>query len=181
MDRQHANAAEVASGLITLERATVEDAGLLSNLLELYIHDLSAVFRHVALGEDGRYGYPGLSRYWSEPDRRFAFLIRCDGHIAGFALATRGSPLSDDPQVLDVAEFFVLRRYRASGVGRRAANLLWRSMPGRWMVRVGAGNAPALQFWTRVLAEHGQGGATEEERSGPPERPSGWYVFTFES
>jgi predicted acetyltransferase len=166
---------------ITLERATVEHAPLLSNLLELYIHDLSAIFRQVELGEDGRFGYPWLPRYWSEPDRRFAFLIRCDGRVAGFALATRGSPLSHDPDVLDVAEFFVLRRYRASGVGRRAATLLWRSLPGRWMVRVAAGNSAALAFWTRVVEELGPGGASVEEREGPPERPNRWHVFTFDS
>jgi predicted acetyltransferase len=80
-----------------------------------------------------------------------------------------------------VAEFFVLRRYRASGVGRRAANLLWRALPGRWMVRVGAGNSAALGFWTRVITEFANGGVTEEGREGPPERPDRWRVFTFES
>jgi predicted acetyltransferase len=169
------------SGSITLVRATEKDASLLANLLELYIHDLSAIFRHVEIGEDGRYGYPGLPRYWSDPARRFAFLIRCQGRVAGFALATRGSPLSDDSNVLDVAEFFVLRRYRASGVGRRAAALLWGGLPGRWMVRVGAANTAALEFWTRVITEFANGAATQEEREGPAERPSRWRVFTFES
>jgi predicted acetyltransferase len=166
---------------LTLDRATAAEAPLLSNLLELYIHDLSALFPHVELGSDGRYGYPRLPLYWSEPDRRFAFLVRCAGRVAGFVLATRGSPLSDDPDVLDVAEFFVLRRYRGSGVGRRAAVCLWRQLPGRWMVRVSEGNAPALAFWARVIAEFSRGAATEQERSGPPERPKRWRVFTFES
>jgi predicted acetyltransferase len=168
-------------GSITLDRATAEDASLLANLLELYIHDLSAIFRHVELGEDGRYGYRGLPLYWSEPERRFAFLIRCDGRVAGFALATRGSPLGDDPEVFDVAEFFVLRRYRASGVGRRAASLLWERLPGRWMVRVSEANSTALTFWRGTIAGFTQATAVEAERSGPPERPSRWRVFTFES
>ena len=95
---------------VGLVAATPSDSTLLANLLELYIHDLSAAFPDVQLGPDGRFGYPRLPLYWSERDRRFPFLITCDGRAAGFALATRGSPAAEDPAVLDVAEFFVVRR-----------------------------------------------------------------------
>lgn len=81
---------------VTLERATSADATLLANLLELYAHDLSDVFP-MTLGPDGRFGYRRLPLYWSEPDKRFAFLIRRGGEVAGFALVTVGSPASDDP------------------------------------------------------------------------------------
>ncbi len=91
---------------ISLDAAAPSEAPILANLLELYIHELSAVFLNVELGADGRFGYPKLPLYWSEPERRFAFLIRVDGHLAGFALATRGSPVVEDPDVFDVAEFF---------------------------------------------------------------------------
>jgi hypothetical protein len=42
---------------VTLDAATEADAELLSNLLELYIHDLSGVFPSVELGANGRFGY----------------------------------------------------------------------------------------------------------------------------
>jgi predicted acetyltransferase len=87
-----------------LEVATLSEAPLLANLLELYLHDLSVAFPAIQLGADGRFGYPWLPLYWSEPERRFPFLIREAGRVAGFALATRGSPASDDPTVFDVAE-----------------------------------------------------------------------------
>ena len=108
---------------VSLDVAPARDAALLANLLELYVHDLSEAFPLIELGADGRFGYDPLPLYWSEPERRFPFLIRCGGRVAGFVLVARGSPASDDPDVLDVAEFFVLRRYRRSGVGRRAAFL----------------------------------------------------------
>lgn len=41
-----------------LVAATEAEHTLLSNLLELYIHDLSALFPQVRLGPDGRFGYP---------------------------------------------------------------------------------------------------------------------------
>ncbi|MEP6494485.1 MAG: GNAT family N-acetyltransferase [bacterium] len=163
---------------IALEAATSADTTLLSNLLELYIHDLSAAFPNVELGPDGRFGYPSLPLYWSDAERRFAFLIKCDGRVAGFVLAKRGSPAVDDPEVLDVAEFFVLRRYRHSSVGRRAACLLWNRLPGAWTVRVSEGNPGALLFWARVTAEFTHGRATEFNRPGTP---NDWRVYSFES
>src|SRR5690349_11183879 len=108
---------------VALDRATVAEAPLLANLLELYVHDVSDVFTHVELGADGRFGYAKLPLYFSEPERRFPFLIRSGGRVAGFALATRGSPAAAEPgvhhvhDVHDVAEFFVLKRYRGARVG----------------------------------------------------------------
>lgn len=163
---------------VVLDAATVDDAVLLSNLLELYMHDLSAAFPGVELGTDGRFGYSKLALYWSEADRRFPFLIRCDSRVVGFALVTRGSPASDDPNVFDVAEFFVLRRYRRSGVGRRAAHLLWSRLPGSWIVRASEGVPAAVLFWRSTVAEFTSGAGAEVERPGSPH---GWHVFSFGS
>jgi predicted acetyltransferase len=163
---------------VSLEVATPADQPLLANLLELYVHDLSAAFPNVEMGADGRFGYPALPLYWSEPERRFAFLIRTGERVAGFVLVTRGSPALSDPDVLDVAEFFVLRRYRRSQVGRRAAFLLWSRLPGKWAVRVSERNPGALEFWSRVIAELGPHTAIEWQRPGAA---GGWRVFCFET
>lgn len=151
---------------------------LLANLLELYIHDLSDVFPDVELGADGRFGYPRLPLYWSEPQRRFPFLICCDERVAGFALAMRGSPVVNDPDVLDLSEFFVMRRYRRVGVGRAAAFLLWNRIPGDWIIRVAEDNRRALQFWRGVAREYGGAEMTEANAivSGRP-----WRIFAVRS
>jgi predicted acetyltransferase len=163
---------------IILNAATGDEAPLLSNLLELYIHDLSAAFPGVELGADGRFGYSKLALYWSEPDRHFPFVIRWGSRLVGFALATRGSPASDDADVFDVAEFFVIRRHRCSGIGRRAAMLLWKRLPGNWIVRASEGVPGAVPFWESVVAEFTSGAAAESKRSG---NPHGWRVFSFVS
>ena len=151
---------------------------LLSNLLELYIHDMSAVFRHLEVGADGRFGYRRLPSYFAEPARHFPFIIRKGGRIAGFVLAKRGSPAVSDPEVLDIGEFFVLRQYRRSGVGRQAAFLLWKRLPGRWTVRVSEGNTSALAFWRETIVEFARGGCTELTMHG---EPNAWRVFIFDS
>jgi len=162
---------------VGLSLAAPDDAALLSNLLELYSHDLSDTFG-LELGPDGRFGYPNLPLYWSEPERRFPFLIRSGIRVVGFAFATRGLPASLDMEAFDVAEFFVLRRYRRSGVGRRAAFLLWNRFASGWIVRVAEANDTGRRFWARTIAEYSNGVFTEIKHSGAPNT---WRVFSFDS
>lgn len=163
---------------VTLDEATPADAELLGNLLQLYIHDLSAIFSHVELGADGRFAYPKLGLYLAGAQGKRAFVIRDSGRVAGFALLKRGSPFSDDPEVLDVAEFFVLRRFRGGGVGRAAAEQLWDRLPSRWTVRVALNNADAVSFWRHTIAAYTGGNAEERARNNGADP---WVVFTFAS
>ena len=165
------------NGEVTLVPARPADSALLANLLELYVHDLSEIFA-VAPGEDGRFGYDKLPLYFSEPEKRFPFLIRCGGRIAGFAFVTRGSPMSEDTECLDVAEFFVLRGYRRFGVGRRAAFRLWDDLPGAWVVRVSEANRAGIPFWEAIIREHTGGAYSAAQRPGSP---NPWRVFAFKS
>lgn len=160
---------------VTLQQARPGDAALLANLLELYIHDLSEVFP-IEPGPDGRFGYPKLPLFWSEADTRFPFLVLAGGRTVGFAFVTRGSPATDDPDVLDIAEFFVLRRHRRTGCGRRAAALLFDRWPGRWIVRVSEGNRGAMPFWESVVSAYTRGQFTQSLREGSP---FAWRDFSF--
>ncbi|HTA88000.1 MAG TPA: GNAT family N-acetyltransferase [Polyangiaceae bacterium] len=163
---------------VVLSPASESEAPVLENLLELYLHDLSAVFPNVAIGADGRFGYRRLSLYWSEPTVRFPFLVRRAGQLAGFVLAVHGSTAGAEPEAFDIAEFFVLRNQRRAGVGRLAARALWNRLPGRWTVRVSEGNVDALPFWTSVIHEYTAGQATHRERAGTAHP---WRVFDFET
>lgn len=165
-----------AAETVSLTGATRADARLLENLLELYIHDLSEAFS-VEPGPDGRFGYDKLPLYWSEPDRRHAFLIKYGSRVAGFALVTRGSPATPNPDDLDVAEFFVLRAYRRLGVGRQAAYALWDSIPGHWVVRVADANRAGQRFWADVVGTYASAAIGENA----PRHEEGWRIFRFAS
>jgi len=149
---------------VTIKLATERDATLLANLLELYIHDLSEVFP-VELGVEGRFGYGKLPLYWTQPDTHFAFLFRFDARIAGFALVARDFAAIADSH-LDLAEFFVLRSYRRSGVGRLAAYLLFDHLPGDWVVRVSEANSAAVLFWESTISRCACGAALKTRRPG---------------
>jgi len=131
--------------------ARVEEQALRA-LFELYAYDFSELLG-LDLGDDGRFAVPSLAAYWEDP-RRHPFLVRIDGKLAGFALVGQGSRLGDDPEVFDMAEFFVVRRYRRHGVGERVAVEIFNKFPGRWEVRQRPENTAATAFWRRVIGRY---------------------------
>ena len=149
---------------------------VLRNLIELYVHDMSEWFPFVQLGKDGRFGYPDLAAYWTEPTKRFAFLIKEGAKVTGFAMVTVGSPAAVEPDVYDLVELFVLRGHRRSGVGRRAALRLWQLLPGEWTVRSSESNPGALAFWSGAVAALTGGNAKISSWSG---KTSLFRVFRF--
>src|SRR5262245_60639156 len=149
---------------------------LVANLLELYLHDFSE-FVPSTIGEDGRFGYPYLAAYWQERER-FPFLIKVDTALAGFALIRQGSLLSGVPDVMDIAEFFVLRGWRRRGIGQTAAHALFGRFPGRWEVRVLEANVGALPFWEQTIAAYTQ---YHFQRMSWVHEGTCWQVFRFES
>jgi predicted acetyltransferase len=131
--------------------ATKEQAPIVANLLQLYAHDFSE-FHDVEIGEDGRFVYNDLPLYWSEPGRH-PFLVWVDDKLAGFVFVKKGSEVSGNGNVWDMAEFFVLRAYRRRGVGTRLGHEVWRQFPGAWEVRVMESNVAALNFWPQAISK----------------------------
>jgi predicted acetyltransferase len=134
---------------IELVCASPEQQAILVNLLELYAHDFRE-FHEIPLGDDGRFHYPDLPLYWSEPNRH-PILVKIDDRWAGFALVRKGSRVSGNQNGWDMAEFFVLREYRRRGLGTRFTHEVWRRFPGAWEVRVLQANASAHQFWQQAI------------------------------
>jgi predicted acetyltransferase len=135
-------------GSLELVSASHEQQSILTNLLELYAHDFSE-FHQIPLGDGGRFRCPDLPLYWSEPDWH-PILVKIDDKWAGFALVRKGSRVSTDQNVWDMAEFFVLREDRRLGLGSRIAHEVWRKFPGAWQVRVMQANLSAYRFWQKA-------------------------------
>ena len=131
-----------------------EDRPRIDALLQLYVYDLSAMLA-LDVGDDGRFRVPPLD------DRGQLFVLRVDDKLAGFALVAGRSRLSGDPSVRDMAEFFVLRRFRGHGIGERAATTLFERFGGTWEVRQKAENTPATAFWRRAIGRY-TGGRFED-------------------
>jgi predicted acetyltransferase len=127
---------------IEVNKAIDDDRPIVRRLLQLYHYDFSE-FNGADVDPHGEYLHRYFDEYWLDGDRA-AFLIRVDGALAGFALVYTGDPH-------DVAEYFVMRKYRRIGVGRIAAAILIKRFQGRWTVRQQLTNPAAMAFWRKAI------------------------------
>jgi predicted acetyltransferase len=152
---------------------------VIENLMQLYIHDMSELFSGTPrcdVEADGRFRSSTEIGKWWQDVGHMAFLVRVDGRLAGFVLlnaATHSGTLVDH----NVAEFFIVRKHRRSGVGMAAAHTMLSRNPGKWEVAVMRANAAALAFWSRCIAAHPAASAITREDS-KDERWNG-TLFSF--
>lgn len=158
-------------GDVALIEVTEDDKAVLANLLQLYRYDLSAI-RGYELTDHGTFIYRFLDHYFLEADRD-AFLLRHVGALAGFVMSRE---LSTGER--EVAEFFVVRKHRRTGVGSHAAYALFALHPGRWVVAYDDHNADGAAFWPDVVQRVATDGV-EREHSGPPDRSYEQTVLRF--
>ncbi len=136
---------------ITITPVSVQEKEVLKNLLEKYNYEFSQ-YDAEDVNSLGLYGYDWLDCYWTQ-ENRFAFFIRVQGKLAGFFLIN-DYPESGIQTDYCMAEFFVLYKYRRSGVGQYAANWAFRRFPGTWQLKRHSKNTASVRFWDRVVGAY---------------------------
>ena len=140
---------------LMIELALPEERAALDQLVQLYIHDFSELWAGTPRGEldaGGRFFMYPLDNYWSDPSR-VPLLIRRAGHLAGFALVNAVTHSGRDAD-RNMAEFFIVRKHRRSGLGRAAAQEIFSRYPGLWEVAVVRRNIQAQSFWRPAIRSH---------------------------
>lgn len=145
--------------------ARPEDFPALEQMLELYQHDLSDIWDQ-DLEADGRYGYD-LARHRTGKTSH-AHLALVDGRFAGFALVAPAIVTRTEGCWME--QFFILRKYRRSGVGEALALDVFRRHPGLWEVGQMPANLPAQAFWRKVIGRVTGGNFIEVEVT------EGWWL-----
>lgn len=128
--------------MVEIVPARIDDKATLWQLLQLYSYDFSE-FTGADVDRLGEFPYPYFDAYWIEMDRH-PYLLRSDGTLVGFALVRAGEPH-------DMAEFFVTRMHRGTGVGANAARQVFQLHPGEWQTRQMPTNTRATDFWRRAI------------------------------
>ena len=161
---------------LELIKATIDQKALLANLLELYAYDFTE-FYDLDIGDNGFYGYESLPLYWTDPDR-FPYLIYISNQLAGFLLVQKGPAVSDNTEVYDISEFFIMRKYKRRGAGTCAALKVWEQFKGEWQVRVLLDNERACIFWPQAIKKF-----TPEILIKTKERikEEDWVIYRFKS
>ena len=102
--------------------------------------------------EHGYYEIADLSDYFTNIGKdTFPHLIKYNGEPAGFALVDTKHVYPNTQY--NVGEFFVLRKFRGQGLGRYAAEKIFKKYPGIWEVEQMVENCSAIKFWEKVLGK----------------------------
>jgi predicted acetyltransferase len=149
---------------LDVRRANAGDRLPIFRMLELYQHDLSDIWDQ-EIDAHGEYGY-ALDRYWREPSCH-PFVALIGGHYAGFALVDTAVKVHDSGYWMD--QFFILKKYRGSGLGKTLATRVFAELSGHWEIGQMHSNLSAQKFWRRVIAEYTDGQFTEHAIT------SGWW------
>jgi predicted acetyltransferase len=138
---------------VVVSKASQNDRKLLENLLQLYIYDFTE-FTGGPLPLNGLYNImPDFESYWIQQGNH-PFIIKVNGEMAGFILTKE---IDEDRKYNCLAHFFVLRKFRRMGIGRRAAEQIFRDSKGEWELNQLLKNVPAQKFWDKVIEEVSEG------------------------
>ncbi len=133
---------------------------ILRNLMEKYDYEFTQ-YTMEDVNPLGLYGYSRIDHYWTDPGR-WAFFLKVDGRLAGFAMVI------DYPEAVktdyNMAEFFVMYKYRRCGLGSWAVERLFERFPGSWQIKYHPKNLPSVKFWNKVAEKHSAGNYRREGR-----------------
>ena len=148
-------------------RTSAMDRAWLTNVYPLYLHDLSEFEEEYYRLNDHGLWEPDHLPSWLDEQDDWPLLIVADSQRIGFALVNQApSPYITPGRDYRMSEFFILRRYRRDGIGKRAAFAVFDRFPGQWELSELPRNTGAIAFWRRIIAEYTGGHYAEQRING---------------
>jgi|SRR6187397_83140 predicted acetyltransferase len=148
----------------TLHRASEEYKAVIQNLMQFYIYDFSEYIKY-DVEDNGLFApYPHLDDYWKETSNKFPYIIKKDDKYVGFVLVRFIE--TQERMYFSIAEFFILKKYRRTGIGKAIAVMVFDLHKGLWEVFQKESNKPAQIFWKKVIEEYTKGQYRERSEDG---------------
>ncbi|HEX2548885.1 MAG TPA: GNAT family N-acetyltransferase [Gammaproteobacteria bacterium] len=139
---------------IELIQVSIDYYPVLQNMGRFYAYDMSEYLGKNAgweMPEDGLYVCNDFERYWQD-ENSFPFLIRYQNEIVGFAIINKTGSHSEID--FNMAQFFILRKFKNKGIGKYVAEQCFKKFPGIWEVMVMPGNEGAYRFWRKIIKNY---------------------------
>lgn len=130
------------------------------HLIQLYEYEFSDITK-LEVNKQGLYSLDELKKNLADGQSQ-ALLLRYKKKWAGLAVVNLKSHFNDDPEVRDIAEFFVMKIYRHHHLGQKMAFELFKLFPGKWEVRQLPAAKEARTFWLKVIDRFTQHDFTDE-------------------
>jgi predicted acetyltransferase len=159
---------------VTLHRTQSESEDqVVRNLFAGYFADMARYDDNLVINQYGvptwkPFGLPGPTTLaecatfnWWIRDKCDLYLIRFGGAPAGFAIV-----LSDRTHLytgvdFELMDFFIAPKYRAQGIGTKAARQIFEERRGAWQLFILLKNEPARSFWRKIVNEYSGGNYRE--------------------
>ena len=113
-----------------------------------YMSQFFEIFDHTSWCEGA---LKNLQRYRDGDDYHIYVLMESES-IIGFALVNKHLRFNNDG--FAIAEFYIQKKYKKKGYGRRLAEHVFTQFTGNWEVAVSLKNNLARKFWKQVLSSY---------------------------
>ena len=125
-----------------------DEKAILKGLFDEYLTELYKFDKDIKFDRSGKPIYKYFDFYWEDNDR-YPIGLYVDGSIAGFMLLREVAK-----NVLEVAEFCILPKYRKNGYGKRFFNEILEKTNKKVYFFTKKTNIIAKNFWNDVVQEH---------------------------
>ncbi|MCI8617170.1 MAG: GNAT family N-acetyltransferase [Clostridia bacterium] len=125
-----------------------ENKNIIYNLMQLYKYELSFFedgTTTFTMLDSGLYVLKYIEKYWQD-ENRHPYILKCNNELAGFVLQR-----FNEENMNEIAEFFVINKYRKMGAGTFMANRIFELYKGKWEVRTLLKNERAQKFWRNTI------------------------------
>ncbi|MGD9593108.1 MAG: GNAT family N-acetyltransferase [Candidatus Berkiella sp.] len=161
--------------------ASLEEYPIIQNMGRFYVYDMSQFFTldpEWKMPSNGLYECMDFKKYW-QSDNTWPFILRFQEELAGFVIVDKkGSDIHID---YNMAQFFILRKFKNHGIGMHIAQRCFDKFTGVWEVMVLPGNFGAHQFWQKTINQYTNGAYEEYNRVVSHLSNSPKNIFKFSS
>ena len=137
---------------LDLVKVEEKDKNIIYNLMQLYTYELSFFedeTTNFTMLDSGLYVLNKyVERYWQE-ESRHPYILKCNNKLAGFVLQR-----FNEQNMNEIAEFFVINKYRKIGAGTFMANKMFDLYKGKWEIRTLIKNEKAQNFWRNTIKKY---------------------------
>lgn len=122
-----------------------------------YLLELAQFDPTIMIDENGTPVYKWYDYYWEEGER-FPFLFKIDNQFAGLALVREL-----EPKHYEIAEFYVLPKFRKDNNAIDFALLLTKFFDGKFSFSARLENLRAIKFWDKFVLRFSRSGSNVVE------------------